>query len=102
MASTKSDKNILKIELNTEEMSPAQIRMIKSINSMLAHVITTEEEEEYFDGSSELLRMVASVIKKANFSNQDGKIEYSKQALEFCADVLSDQIYEDDLMKYDN
>jgi hypothetical protein len=97
-ASTKK----ITLEVETEELNPQQIRLIKSINSMLTHILTTDDEEEYFDSSSELLRLVATSIKKANFCANDGKIEYSQQALEFCVDTLSDQVYEDDLIKYDN
>ncbi len=98
---TKENKTFT-LEIDTEGMSPQQIRLIKSINSMLTHVITTEEEDEYFDSSSELLRLVASAVKKANFSQNDQGIQYSLQALEFCVDTLSDQVYEEDLIKYDN
>ena len=104
--SSMSESNVetkkLSLEINTEEMSSHQIRLIKTINSMLAHVLTTEEEEEYFDSSSELLRLVASAVKKANFSSHDDKIQYSQQALEYCVDILNDQVYEDELLKYDN
>ncbi len=88
--------------MQTEEMNSEQIRLIRTVNAMLEHVTTTNEESEYFDGSSELLRLVANLIKKANFSQEDGKIQYSQQALEFCADILNDQIYQEDLVKYDN
>lgn len=102
MSESKNLQEPLKLEIDTEEMSAQQIRLIKTINTMLAHVLTTEEEEEYFDSSSELLRLVASVVKKANFSKNDKGIEYSQQALEFCVDTLSDQVYDNDLIKYDN
>lgn len=92
----------INFEIQAEELSHQQIRLLKSINSMLTHIMTTEEEEEYFDGSSELLRLVATAVKKANFCGENSNIEYSQQALEFCVDTLSNQIYEDDLIKYDN
>jgi hypothetical protein len=102
MSESKILQTPLKLEIDTEEMNNQQVRLIKTINTMLAHVLTTEEEDEYFDSSSELLRLVASAVKKANFSKNDSGIEYSQQALEFCVDTLSNQIYEDDLIKYDN
>jgi hypothetical protein len=91
-----------KLEVKTEDLNPQQIRLLKSINSMLTHIMTTKEEDEYFDGSSELLRLVASAVKKANFCKTDNEIEYGQQALEFCVDTLSDQVYEENLIKYDN
>jgi hypothetical protein len=102
MSAEKLKSKNLTLEFNTDELSEHQIRLVKSINSMLAHVLTTDVEDEYFDSSSELLRLVANAVKKANFSENDKKIEYSKQALEFCVDILNDQVYEDQLMKYDN
>lgn len=92
----------LTLKVNTEELSEQHIRTIRSINSVLTHVLTTQEESEYFDSSSELLRLAACAVKKANFSKKDVGIEYSKQALEFCVDILHEQISNDELIKYDN
>ncbi len=94
--------NKMTIDMNTDDLSEQQKRLLKSINMMLVHTMTTDEEDEYFDGSSELLRLVASAIKKANFSNKETEIAYDQQALEYCVDILSDQVYGDDLVKYDN
>ena len=69
---------------------------------MLAHVMQTNDEEEYFDGSSELLRLVATAVKKAQFSQNNSEIKYDQQALEYCVDILSDQVYTDDVVQYDN
>ena len=96
---------VLKIEVESLEMNEQQKRLIKSINSLLSHVVTTDDESEYFNSSSELMRLVASAIKKSNFASEYGEnqnIEYGNQALEFCVDKLSDQVYEDDVIKYDN
>lgn len=102
MSKTHATEDTLTIELDTTELSTHQIRLIKRVNSMISHVLTTDNESEYFDSSSELLKLTANIVKKANFAEQDSKIEYSKQALEFCADILSDQVYEDDIVNYDN
>ncbi|MFT6633817.1 MAG: hypothetical protein ACJAS4_003789 [Bacteriovoracaceae bacterium] len=102
MSESKRIQESLKLEIDTDGMNIQQVRLIKTINTMLAHVLTAEDEDEYFDSSSELLRLVASAVKKANFSKNDTGIEYSQQALEFCVDTLSDQIHEDGLIKYDN
>ena len=69
---------------------------------MLKHVLTTKHENEYFDHSSDLLRFVATAIKQANFSQVDTEIDYGQQALEFCVDTLSDQIYAENVIQYDN
>jgi hypothetical protein len=93
----------LTLDIHTEDLSKQQVRLVKTINTLLAHVLTTDQEDEYFESSSELLRVVATAIKKSNFSEENQKpIEYGQQALEFCVDILNDQIYEGDLIKYDN
>lgn len=96
---------VLKIEVDSLEMSEQQKRLVKTVNSLLSHVMTTDDEQEYFDSSSELMRVVATAIKKSNFAGEYGaneQIPYGNQALEFCVDTLSDQVYEDTVVKYDN
>ena len=61
----------LKIEINTADLNDHQKRLIKGINSLLEHILLTRSEEEYFESSSELMRLVATAIKKSNFNNQD-------------------------------
>lgn len=103
MSLTKNSEKTLNLEISIEEMSEQQIRLIKTINALLGHVLTTDEEDEYFDSSSELLRVVATAVEKANFAhNNTSEIEYAKQALEFCVDNLSEQIHEGNLVQYDN
>jgi len=96
------NKSKMNVEINTTNLNEQQIRLVKSINTMLSHVLETDAESEYFDSSSELLRLVASAIKKANFNNQGSNIAYDQQALEYCVDILSEQVYTDEVMKYDN
>lgn len=93
------------LTLEMKELNEQQARLVKSIMSLLTHVMTTDEESEYFDSSSELMRLVAGAIKQANFTsiwNENKDIPYSTQALEFCLDNLNDEIYTDKLIRYDN
>ena len=78
--------------------------MVKSINSMLSHVLSTKSEREFFTSSSGLLRLVAIAIKKANFNKdqKDTGIDYEHQVLEFCADTLIDEIHTGKLVRLDN
>ena len=97
-------KNKVFIEIDAAEMSESQIRMLKTINAMLAHVLTTEEEGEFFDGSAEAMRMCASLIKQAHFANDlqfDG-IPYADQALEYSMDILSEHMVNSKVVQYDN
>ncbi len=94
--------NALKIEMNTASLSEHQQRLVKRINSLLEHVMKTSDESEYFEMSSELMRLMATAIKKSNFNNQASSVEHSQQVLEFCVDNLSDQIYGRSVETFDN
>lgn len=95
---------VVKIELNTEELTPAQVRLIRSINSLLTHVATTEDECEFFDGSAELMRALASMIQQANFNNsaQTNRINYADQAVEFSIDTVNEALKMRKVISYDN
>ena len=92
------------LEIDATELSSEQLRLIRSINTMLTHAMTTESEKEYFNASSDLLRLVAMAVKKANFSaaKKESSIDYEKQVLEYCADSLMDHIHADKLTRFDN
>lgn len=95
----------LHVEFDATELNSQQIRLIKSICSMLNHILTTDDECDYFDGSAEMMRMVASAVKQANFTtewSENSKIPYAQQALEFCIDSIAEQMHEGDITKYDN
>ena len=92
----------LKIEIEASQLNEQQQRLIKGINSLIEHILLTKSEEEYFESSSELMRLVATAIKKSNFNNQCSSIEFDQQVLEFCADTLSDQVYERNVETLDN
>jgi hypothetical protein len=97
-------KNKVFIEIDATEMTESQVRMIKTINAMLAHVLTTEEEGEFFDGSAEAMRMCAALIKQAHFATDlqfDG-IPYADQALEYSMDILSEHMVNSKVVQYDN
>lgn len=92
----------LKIEIDASKLNEQQTRLVKSINSLLEHILLTNSEEDYFESSSDLMRLVATAIKKSNFNNQCSSIEFDQQVLEFCADTLSDQVYERNVESLDN
>lgn len=92
------------IEVDATEMSDAQVRLLKSVNAMIAHVLTTENESEFFDGSAEAMRMCAALIKQAHFANDlqfDG-IPYADQALEYSMDILHEHMNNSKVVQYDN
>jgi hypothetical protein len=105
MSKIKGDKHLMNIQVNTEGLGPAQVRLVKSLNSILVHVLKAEDEDEFFDGSAEFMRLCASLIKQAKFPEQlenQGEISYADQALEFSMDILQDHIGEENIVTYDN
>lgn len=80
----------LVIKLNVEELNPTQVRLIKTINSMMAHLLTADEEAEFFDASSTLLRKMGELIKHSGFALSNTDMNYGDQALEFAVDFLNE------------
>lgn len=105
MSGVTSKNKKLFIEIDAAELTDAQVRLIKSINMMLQHVLVTDDEEEFFSGSADFMRMSASIIKKAHFA-EDLKgvndIPYAEQALEYSMDVLQEHISGSNVVSYDN
>jgi hypothetical protein len=102
---TKENNNKRSLTLEVTGLAPHQIRLIKSVNSLLTNVLTTDDEEDFFETSFELMQAVASAVKQANFNDQHGKnehIHYANQALEFSLDALQDKIHSDDVISFDN
>jgi hypothetical protein len=97
-------KNKVLIEIDATEMTPAQVRMLKSINFMLSEIMTTDDESAYFEKSAEALRLCASMVKQAHFASDlqfDG-IPYADQALEYSMDVLFEHMNNSKVVQYDN
>ncbi len=104
-AQTKVLDRTIKIEIDGSELSTNQVRLIRSLNTMLAHVLLTENEEEYFEGSAEFMRMCAALIKQAHFTEnlKDAtNIPYAQQALEYSIDVLQEYVTNSKVVTYDN
>ncbi len=104
MAVSKTHKDKITIEIDTTEMTPAQVRLIKSLNHMLVHVIRAEEEGEFFDGSAEFMRMCAAIIKQAKFPDTwaSDSIPYADQALEYSMDIVQEFMSNSNVVTYDN
>ncbi len=104
-AQTSLKNSMIKIEIDGSELTPQQVRLIKSLNTMLTHVLLTENEEEYFEGSAEFMRMCAALIKQARFTEElkdQSNIPYAQQALEYSVDVLQEYVTASKVVTYDN
>ncbi len=97
----KNDKELL-IKLNTEEMTPTQVRLLKSVTSLLTNVVSADEESEYFEASSELFKKVAELVKHAQFAHNNKKMNYGEQAVEYSIDNLNDTLENQNLRNIDN
>jgi len=99
-------KPALKIEVPNENLGPQQVRLIKSVNALMAIIAQTDEESEFFDGSAELLRVCAALIKTSHFPNTDKStdhgIPYAEQVLEYSLEALQDHMSEESIITYDN
>jgi hypothetical protein len=100
---TKSKK--ITIEFDTEELTPHQVRLIRTLNMMLANVIVAEEEAEFFEGSAEFMKLCAALIKQSKFTEKmikENNIPYAEQALEYSVDILQEAMTMSKVVSYDN
>jgi len=89
------------LKMDTETMSPTQIRLVKSIHALLAHVLSSEEEGEYFETSAELMKKTADLIKQSAFAVSHKNMSYGDQAVEFAVDTLNEAL-EENKQNFDN
>jgi hypothetical protein len=101
LGARKSEKELV-IKLSTEELSDKQVRLIKTINSLLTHVLTADEEGEYFEASAALLKQVATAVNQSNFSTNHNNMDYGTQAVEFAVDTLNETLEGKALINIDN
>ena len=96
--------NKFTLEIGCEGLSESQIRLIRTLHTNLIHVLNTENESEFFNGSAELMRSCAATIKQAQFSKkfESKNIPYAQQALEYSIDVLQENIEKLKVVIYDN
>ena len=97
----KKDKELF-LKMETEGLSSTQIRLIKNIHSLLAAVVTSEEEGEYFEASAELVKKAAELIKHSNFPITHKNISYGDQAVEFAVDSANESLNENKMNNFDN
>ena len=104
MQTCKHTNNQLKIEIDTTDLKPQQIRLLRTVNALLTHVTKTDEEAEFFEASAQLMKQIASLIKQSTFIERSGAdpIPYAEQALEYSLDNLVDMIHGDDVISFDN
>ena len=98
---SQKEKELL-MKLNTEGLSATQVRLVKSIHALLANVVSSDDESEYFESSAELLRKTAELIKHSNFALDNKSMSYGDQAVEFAVDTLNESMDENKIQNLDN
>ena len=86
------------------QLSPQQIRLVKSTLVALIELSHTNEEEAFFNLSKELFQTLAGIMKHSHFHNTHSvanRIPYAEQAIELSIEILSDDLYSQKLKKYD-
>lgn len=103
MSEIKSEGNKIIINFDESKLSPAQVRLIKSLNALLLQNMTTQNESEFFDTCAEMMRVCAGMINQSTFPKEaEGEIPYAKQAIEYSIDILQEHVEENTVVRYDN
>ena len=61
----------------------------------MLHVLKSEDEDQYFEGSAELMRMCSALVSQAHFNESTKNvttIPYAQQALEYAMDIVQEYI----------
>ena len=99
----KTDKTLT---IDTTGLDPGQVRSLRSLVFILQHIMQTDNEEEFFNGSAEALRIYASSLWHSKFITSPPKdsndIPYAEQALEYSIEVLQEYINTAKIIQYDN
>lgn len=102
MQDLKQNNKELHIKFNVEELTPTQVRLLKSVTSLMTHVLSADEESEFFEMSAELMRKVAETIKHSDFANKNKEMSYGTQAVEFAVDFLNETLDQNKVHNIDN
>lgn len=95
--------DFLKLTENDESLSPVQRRTLRKLSHILTIALKSTNEAEYFESSAELLKECCALIKQADFAAQEQqKIAYGDQAIEFAIDHVIEKIEQRKLINYDN
>lgn len=102
MEDVKYGNKELLLKINVDELTPTQVRLIKAVTCLMTQVVTSDEETEYFEMSAELMKKVAEIIKHSNFPEQNHKMSYGTQAVEFAVDFLHESLDQNKIQNFDN
>jgi hypothetical protein len=101
---SKTQAKQLSFHFNTEQLAPAQIRLLQGIMDSLDEVAKSEDEGDYFQACAELMRQCAGLIQQSRFVQlkAESSIPYGTQALEYSLDILEECREKSKTLNYDN
>ncbi|MBT3980049.1 MAG: hypothetical protein HOE90_01775 [Bacteriovoracaceae bacterium] len=97
----KFEEKIIQLDLDISELTPHQVRLIKSLNTMITHMLTADAESEFFNASGNFMQICASLIKLSHFAGDKNAIPYGQQAIEFSIDKLNELLENSDVVNWD-
>ena len=101
----KNNKSKTTFTIEHGDLSPEQLRLTKSLITELITLIETNNEDQFFQSSAELMRLISSAIEFSSFVDYQknvSTIPFSKQAIEYSIDVLAEFIEQNKHIQYDN
>jgi hypothetical protein len=102
MQDLRSNAKEIIIKINVDELSPTQVRLLKSVTSLMTNVLAAEDESEYFEMSAQLMKKVAETIKHSDFATKNKQMEYGDQAVEFAVDFINESLDQNSVQNIDN
>jgi hypothetical protein len=88
-----AEAEALTLKVETHDLTSLQLRLLKHVHTLLVHVLAAEDETEYFEASSHLLKQTVQLIRHANFAeNHQGAIPYGQQAVEYAIDSVNEVV----------
>jgi ABC-type uncharacterized transport system substrate-binding protein len=101
----KAKEQTVTLAIDTTELKAHQVRILKTINALAQALMTTDNEEDFFEGTTELVKAIANAAKKSNFTEIYSKgeaIQYAEQAIEYAVDHLGDDLQQGSFVRFDN
>lgn len=100
------DKQKFLITFDTKKLLPAQRRLICSLMAVTQELLNSKKEADFFTHSAELMRLCASLIQQAHFTedlkNHGEDIPYIQQVLEYSIDALQEHMSLSTIVSYDH
>lgn len=99
-----TSRSILTLHISTENLTPQQQRLIKTINSILPELLLCGEEGDFFQATSEAMKTLGNLVRHSKFAMEsESHIPYAIQALEMAVENLNDTLTErKKVILYDN